>query len=315
MQNVTLVALAYSLTRSAWFTGVITFAQLGPMLLLSPLAGALADRKNRRTIMVTVAATQTVLSMALAVLAFDETPSKLLLVLIVSGIGIGAAINAPAAGATLPSLVPRQDLQSAIALNSAAMNASRVAGPILAGLASLLGGAPAVFAINGLTYLFVILAVCSVKVDFAPKGRPEERPLEQLKHGFRAARADRLVSRVLLTISVLSLCSLVFVYQMPLLANEQLGLSGWSFNLLFACFALGAAVGALSMGSFLSAHDRGAVTRNALFVFAVALAVFGSTRSVAVAFPAVFVLGAAYFMIITALSTTLQMQVALFTRI
>lgn len=310
MQNITLVALAYSLTRSAWFTGVITFAQLGPMLLLSPAAGALADRANRRTIMVAVAATQTVLSMVLAVVATDSTPSKVLLVLLVAGIGTGAAINGPAAGATLPSLVPREDLQSAIALNSAAMNASRVAGPILGGLVGTLGGAPLVFVVNGLTYLFVILAVCSVDVDFSPKGNIDEGPLDQLRRGLRAAKTDPVVSRVLVTISVLSLCSLVFVYQMPLLASRQLGLSGWRFNLLFACFALGAALGALSMGSFLSGHDRGRVARVALFVFAVSLAVFGTTHSPTVAFPAVFVLGGAYFVIITALSTTLQMQVA-----
>ena len=309
MQNITLVALAYSLTGSAWFTGVITFAQLGPMLLLSPAAGALADRADRRRIMVAVAATQTVLSMVLAVVATDPTPSKALLVLLVGGIGTGAAVNGPAAAATLPALVPRDDLQSAIALNSAAMNASRVAGPILGGLVGALGGAPLVFVVNGLTYLFVILAVCSVDVDFTPKGNRDEGPLEQLRRGLRAARADRVVSRVLVTISVLSLCSLVFVYQMPLLAERHLGLAGWRFNLLFASFALGAALGALAMGSFLSAHDRGRGIRVALFVFAGSLAVFGTTRTVAVAFPAVFVLGGAYFVIITALSTTLQMQV------
>jgi MFS family permease len=310
MQNVTLIALAYSLTGDAWFTGLITFAQLGPMLFLSPFGGALADRFDRRVLMVTLASIQMSLSMVLAAVALDDTPNRLVLVLIVAGIGCAGAINGPTANALLPTLVPRSDMQPAIALNSVSMNTSRVLGPLLGGLVGTLGGAPLVFAVNGLTYLFVIWALLSVDVDFSPKGRSADGPLEQLRVGLRAARADRIITRVLVTISLLSCCSLIFIYQMPLLAEQHLGLTGWRFNLLFASFALGAAAGAMSMGSFLSGHDRARTTRVALGVFAVALTVFGTTSSVPVAFVTAFVLGGAYFVIVTALSTTLQMRVA-----
>ena len=308
MQNVTLAALAFEL-RGPVFTGVVTFAQLGPMLFLSPVAGALADRVNRRTIMVSVATVQTVLSLLLALVARDPSPSRVVIVLLVAGIGIGAALNAPAANATLPALVPRQDLQSAIAINSAAMNASRFVGPLLSLVVVTVGGSPLVFAVNAATYLFVVVAVCSVHVDFSPKGDRTESPTEQLRKGLRAARADRLISRVLITISVLSLCSLSFVYQMPAIAKDHLGMSGNVYYVLFACFALGAMLGAMAMGSFLSHHDRGLMAKVGLFVFAASLAVFGTTTDRAVAFPALFVLGASYFMVITALSTTLQLQV------
>ncbi len=310
MQNVTLIALAYALTGDAWFTGLITFAQLGPMLFLSPFGGALADRFDRRVLMVSLASTQLVLSLLLAAVALDPTPNRALLVLIVATIGSAGAAYGPTANALLPSLVPRSDLQPAIALNSVSMNASRVAGPLLGGAVGSLAGPSAVFVVNALTYLFVIWAVMTVRVDFSPAGAKGEGPIEQLRVGLRAARADRIITRVLLTISTLSLCSLVFIYQMPFLAGEQLGLTDWRFNLLFAAFATGAALGAMSMGSFLSAHDRARTTRVGLGVFAVALAVFGTTRVVPVAFVAVFVLGAAYFVIVTALSTTLQMRVA-----
>ena len=75
----------------------------------------------------------------------------------------------------------------------------------------------------------------------ASVGRKGEGPIAQLRRGLAAARADTLITRVLITISVLSLCSLIFIYQMPLLAERQLDLTGWRFNLLFASFALGAA--------------------------------------------------------------------------
>ena len=309
MQNVTLISLAYALTGDAWFTGLITFAQLGPMLFLSPYGGALADRFDRRVMMVSLATVQLTLSMVLAGIALDDTPNRVALVLVVAGIGCAGAINGPTANALLPTLVPRTDMQPAIALNSVSMNTSRVVGPLLGGLVGSLGGASLVFFVNGLTYLFVIWALVSVDVDFSPKGRSSDGPLQQMKVGLRAARADRIISRVLATISLLSLCSLIFIYQMPLLAEQHLGLSGWRFNLLFASFALGAATGAMSMGSFLSGHDRARTTRVALGIFAVALAVFGTTYVVPVAFVTVFVLGGAYFVIVTALSTTLQMRV------
>ena len=309
MQNVTLIALAYSLTGDAWFTGLITFAQLGPMLFLSPFGGALADRIDRRVLMVSLAAVQMTLSLVLAAVALDDTPNRVALVLIVAGIGCAGAINGPTANALLPTLVPRADMQPAIALNSVSMNTSRVVGPLLGGVVGTIGGAPLVFAVNGMTYLFVIWALTSVDVDFSPKGASNVGPIEQLRVGLRAARSDRIITRVLVTISLLSLCSLIFIYQMPLLAEQHLDLTGWRFNLLFASFALGAALGAFAMGSFLSAHDRSRTTRVALGVFAVALALFGTTSFIPLAFAMAFVLGGAYFVIVTALSTTLQMRV------
>jgi len=309
MQNITLIALAYDLTGDAWFTGVITFAQLGPTLLISPFGGALADRINRRTLIVSLSCVQLVMSMVLALVALSDSPNRLVLVLVVASIGCANAINGPTMNALLPTLVPREDMQPAIAINSVSMNSSRVIGPLLGGALGSLAGSSVVFAVNGLTYLFVIWAVMTVKVDFSPKGRSGVGPAEQMREGLRAARADVLITRVLITISVLSLCSLIFIYQMPLMAEQHLGLSGWKFNLLFASFALGAAAGALSMGSFLSGHDRARTTRGGLFVFAASLAVFGTTSIVPLAFVTALILGAAYFVIVTALSTTLQMRV------
>ena len=103
----TLGVLAYQLTGEAWFIGVITFAQLGPMLLLSPIGGALADRVDRRRLMIAIAISQTVLSMVLAVVALSDQPNRIALVLIVFGIGVGASINGPTFSAMLPELVGR----------------------------------------------------------------------------------------------------------------------------------------------------------------------------------------------------------------
>ncbi|MFV0317107.1 MAG: MFS transporter [Microthrixaceae bacterium] len=309
MQNVILIALAYDLTDSSTFIGIITFAQLGPMLVLSPLGGAIADRVNRRVLMISIAALQGVLSALLAVVATSDEPSRAVLVIVVAGLGIGSAINAPAANAVLPELVGRRDLQGAVALNSASMNASRVIGPILGGIGAAIGGAPFVFAINAATYGFVILAVGTAHADFSAKGERGESPWKQVAGGFREARSDQVVGRVLVTIAVYSLCCLVFIYQMPLIADEQFGLEGWRYTLLFSTFGLGAFTGAVSMGSVLSGLSRARMVRIGLAVFGVALGIFGLSTSVWIGYPAVFVAGASYFVVVTALVTTLQLRV------
>ncbi len=309
MQNIVLGVLAYELTGEAWFIGVITFAQLGPMLLLSPVGGAVADRIDRRVLMIGIAVTQTVLSLALAAVTLHAQPNRVAIVGLVFLIGAGSALYGPAAAATLPALVGRRDLQGAVALNSAAMNASRVAGPILGGAVAAVGGPSLVFVVNAASFLFVVWAVGTVRADFSPKGLAGEGPLQQLREGVRAARADRVLTRVLVTISVFSLCSLVFIYQMPFIATTRLGIEGVAYTLLFAGFALGAALGALSMGSVFAGVARSRMSRGALVLFAAALTTFGLTTSPWVAYPAVFVTGAAYFVVVTALSTTMQMRV------
>ncbi len=310
MQNVILIALAYDLTDSSTFIGVITFAQLGPMLLLSPVGGAIADRVNRRVLMISIAATQALLSAALAVVVTRDDPSLVLLVVIVAGIGIGAALNAPTANAILPELAGRRDLQGAVALNSAAMNASRVVGPVLGGAAAAIGGATFVFMVNAATFVFVILAVATADADFSAKGKRGESPVAQMAGGIREARRDRVVGRVLVTIAAYSLFCLVFIYQMPRIADEQFGLVGWRYTLLFSTFGLGAFTGAISMGSWLTPFGRPLMVRAGLGVFAASLGVFALSWSTWTGFPSAFFAGASYFVIVTALVTTLQLRVA-----
>lgn len=309
MQNVILIALAYDLTGNATFIGIITFAQLGPMLILSPIGGAIADRVNRRWLIVGIASTQAALSLLLAVVATSDDPSQVTLVVIVFGLGISNSINAPTMNAVLPALAGRRDLQGAVALSSASMNGSRVIGPILGGALAAVSSDSAVFVVNAATYAFVILAVVTAKADFSPSGTTREPPLRQIAGGFREARRDSLVAQVLTTVAIFSMFSLVFIYQMPKIAAEQFDLEGWRYTLMFSTFGLGALVGALSMGSWLSGQKRSVMVRSGLAVFAVSLGAFALAPSVWLGFPSVFMCGVCYFVVVTALVTILQLRV------
>lgn len=136
MRTVVLGAYAYDLTGSSTYVGVLTFAQLGPLLLLSIPGGVVADLVDRRRWLIGTHLQQLVFAGLLAVLVTRD-PSPAALFWCVLAIGIGDALAAPAWGAALPTLVGREDLPGAIALNSVMINGSRVIGPAIAGVRSI----------------------------------------------------------------------------------------------------------------------------------------------------------------------------------
>lgn len=312
MQNVVLGALAYDLTGSPTFVGVVLFAQLGPFLLLSVVGGALADAVDRRRLLVTVSASQLVLSLLLAVVAAPERPSQVALVVVVFAIGVGQSMFNPAYSAMLPQLVDRRDLPGAIALHSAQMNGSRVVGPVIGAFLDSAVGASAVFAANGLSYLFVIASLVTVHLP-APAPHPGgPRGVRRLGAGLAVARRDPVVARCLVTIVVFSLLALTFVGQLPVVAERNLGIDERSgaYGVLYACLGVGAVAGALSIGTVFSRRPKEAIVRPALVAYAGALAAFALVRSPMLGYPVMLVVGVTYFAFITSLSTVLQQRLA-----
>ncbi|NLV55611.1 MAG: MFS transporter [Acidimicrobiales bacterium] len=306
MQNVVLGALAYDLTRSGTFVGLITAAQLGPMLLLSIVGGAIADTFDRRRTLTILALQQAVFSLVLAVIASPAEPDRVALVLAVLAIGVGNALYAPTFSAVVPILVPRRDLAGAIALNSVQMNASRVVGPAIGSILFSRFGASWVFALNGLSYLVVVAAIARVTL---PAPVPSaSRGVQRVVEGLRYARTHREVAQTLVTVFVLSLLTLPFITQMPTLADVNLGIAARSdaYGFLYAAFGLGAVVGALSIGTLFAPVDKARLARFGLVAFGALLVVWALLRDPGPAYPVAFLVGAAYFTVITSLSTVLQ---------
>jgi MFS family permease len=308
MQNVLLGAYALKLTGDPGYVGLLVFAQLGPLLFLGTFGGVLADVVDRRRLLIWMQLEQLVFSVVLAVLATSDHPSEVAIFFCVLAIGIGNAFSAPALGAILPTLVPREDLPGAVSLQSAQMNLSRVIGPAIGAPLYAAFGAATVFGLNALTYLFAVLAVVVARYS-ARNARPmQERGMARLLSGFRVAAADPLIRRILVTLTVFSFFSLVFVGLMPVVADHSLGIDPRSteYGLLYAAFGLGAALGAVSVGTLFASRSKPMLVRVALFAFAGLLALFALERHPSAAYPTVIVLGFAYFVVITSLSTVLQ---------
>jgi len=307
MQNVALGALAFQLTRSATFVALIGFAQLAPILLLAVVGGALADALDRRLLVAVTNAEQLVFSLVLAWVAYSPHPGRWPLFVAVLAIGIGNALSGPPLSSLLPTLVDREEIPGAVSLFSMQMNLSRVVGPAIGGVLLPYVHAWGIFAINSATYLFAVAAALAVprRARPAPTG---ERGLQRLIGGFTVARRDRLVRRLLLTITMFSFLCLPFIGLMPVIAGVSFGLStrGLPYGLLYACFGLGAAGGALAVGTVFASANRLRLARRGLVAFAVCLATFGLLRSAGPAYPVALLLGGSYFTVTTGMVTALQ---------
>jgi MFS family permease len=304
MQNVILGAMAYDLTHSATFVGVILFAQLGPLLLFS-MVGDVIDRRH---LLIWVSVVQGTLSVLLAWVARGDDPSRLWLVAITFGIGMGQAVFGPTYSALLPVLVSREDLNGAISLNSAQMNGSRVVGPAIAGLMEAKLGASTVFLVNAASYLLVIWALYTVALPPPIASDGEGSGLRKLLSGIAAAREDPVVGRSLVLVFTFSLLSLPFIGQLPTLADRNLGIDATSiqYGLLYTCFGAGAMLGALSIGTIWADRSMIRIVRVSMVAFAAFLGVFAWVGSIGPAYAVIVLVGFAYFAIITSLSTVLQ---------
>ncbi len=311
MQNVLLGAFGYELTGSAVFVGVLFFAQLGPLLFMSTVGGVLADVVDRRKLLIITQLEQLVLSVVLAGLAAAGNPSRLGIVVCVFAIGVGNSLSAPAIAAILPTLVPKADLPGAVSLQSVQMNLSRVIGPAIGAVIYSRTGAAPVFAINAGTYLFAVAGVVLARYRQYAPGEVEETGMARLLSGFRLAARDPLIRRILTTLVLFSFFSLSFVGLMPAIAADNFGIRPRSieYGLLYAVFGLGAATGAISVGTLLAGRSKAPIPRLGLFVFAGLLTVFALLRADAPAYPLGFVLGFSYFLVITSLATVLQENV------
>jgi MFS family permease len=311
MQNVALPAYITARTGSAGTVGIMVFAQLGPILLLSIPAGVLAARFSRRGLLIASNAAQLVGSVVLAYLVSkDAAIASLFLANLF--IGIAGAFGAPVYQASVPLLVDRRDLSGAIALNSTQLNGSRVIGPVIAAILTAAGfSISQLFLVNAATYLFMIAAVAIT--SFPPVvQRVAEQGWRQITTGLRIARERWILGRLLISMTVLSFFSLVVVGLFAPICKTNFGINPLSatYKWLYATWGVGACLGAISSGTVLAQVDKRRIIRPATIGMAVALIAFAAVSSTSLAFPISFVLGGFYFLMATAMTTVFQQEAA-----
>jgi MFS family permease len=215
-QNLAASLYVFERTHSPFLLGVLQFANFVPVLLLAPWGGSAADRFDRRRLLLATQFAATAVSGALAVLTWTGHVSVALVTVCALCLGVASAFSAPASQALIGDLVPRTELQSAVALNSMTYNLARAVGPALAGLSvEQLGYAPS-FAINAGSYLLLVVGLLLV----TPRARElASRSQARLRESLRIARQQPRLLAFLLIVTAVGFASDPVNTESPAFAN------------------------------------------------------------------------------------------------
>ncbi|MCL4465195.1 MAG: MFS transporter, partial [Chloroflexi bacterium] len=240
--------LVYSLTGSPLYLGFISFLTAIPNLFLALLGGALADRFERRRLMVVTQTASMVLAFVLSYLTLSGTVQVWHIAVIAFLNGIVFSLNTPVRQSIISDLVPRNDLTNAIALGSFQFQTSRMVGPALAGIIVAAFGPGWCFFINGASFLAVIWALLAMQVP--PQANARRQSLwRNMLEGLRYVRTSPIIVTLVGLAVVPSLLALPYTTLMPAFASSVLNVGPEGYGLLMSSSGLGAVVGALSVAS------------------------------------------------------------------
>jgi MFS family permease len=286
--------------------GLLAAAQFGPVLLIGPWAGLVADRSDKRKLLITVQAIAMVQSFALAALAFGGNPPLVAIYAVAFVGGITVAFDNPARRAFVVEMVPEEDINNAVSLNSALMTSARVVGPALAGLLVVTAGFGWAFALDGISYVTVITALAMMRSNELRRPPITAKAKGQVRAGLRYARSVPDLWVPLMMMVIVGTLAYNFNVVFPLFVTEDLGGTNLTFTLLFSVVSVGALAGAL-----IAAHRSRVDIRSvamAAIGYGAALALMTLAPSTPFAFAAGVLVGLGSIFFLTASTAIVQIR-------
>ena len=307
-QNLAASLFVYRQTHSPFLLGVLQFGTFIPVLLLAPWAGSAADRLDRRRLVLVTQLGSTALSGLLAALAWAGLARVWVVIVCGLGLGVGSAFAAPAAQALIGDLVPRRELESAVALNSMTYNLARAIGPTAAGVCVHTLGIAASFAINAGSYLVLVVGVLSVR----PRGlQRASRAETRLRESVRLVREQPRLLAFLLIVTAVGFASDPVNTESPAFARafgvSPFFLDTWS-GIIVGVFGAGAVAAAFLVAGRVAGSRRRMLAT--LTLLAAGMIGFSVMPSLWLGFPLLAVAGFGYLASNTSATSRLQLDVA-----
>ncbi|MCC6435123.1 MAG: MFS transporter [Acidimicrobiales bacterium] len=311
VQNATVPYVLYQLTRSEAWVGLATFAQFIPGVVFGPLGGSLADRLDRRRFLILTQALLGGAAVALWLLWAAGLRSPVAILLLVAATGVLSGLNIPTWQAFVPALVPREDLLSAITLNSLQFNAARAIGSGLAGLVLYKLGPANAFLLNAVSYLVVVGALLLLQLPTATARRPAEGGvMRQFAEAVRYARVRPGISLGIVMALLIAFLGNPIVQFAVVFAESVYHVGKLQYGLLAAAMGLGALVSAPLVSGWDTVVARGTVVRWTLPLYGLSVTIFGLSNGFVIGFVALIAAGAAFLAVISATNTAVQIIVA-----
>ena len=306
MQKVAQSWLVLQISGSPFLLGLDAFLGEIPIFLFSLAGGVIADRMDRRWLLLGSQAVQMTCAFLLAgLIAFDVVRVWHILTLSFI-VGLVQAFGGPAYQALIPSLVEPEDLSNAIALNSIQFNLARIIGPVLGGLALTGLGAAWCFALNGLSFIAVIVSLALLEIRFVPQWSNASF-VASIQEGIAFIRRQGAMESLIALAFLMTMLGIPMITFLPVFAKDVFRGGPNTFTLLLSVSGAGSVAGALIVAGLGNLAHKGRIMLIMLMVLGAATSGFALSRSLAASCLLVFLCGAALISVFSLVSSLVQL--------
>ena len=306
MQKIGQAWLVLELTGSGTLLGVTAALQQLPTLVVGPWSGLLADRTDKRRLLIVTQSLSGALALVLGCLLLTDLVEMWMVLVLATLLGTTEALDRPARQAFVSTMVGQEHLTNAVLLNSIVMNSARVVGPSIAGVLIATAGLATTFLVNAASFTAVVLALVLMRVDELLPSTPIARQPGQLREGFRYVRANPELVAPLSLMTVAGLFAYEWTVTLPLLARDAFDGDASTFGIMYTAMGLGAVVGGLAVAGTMQANVK-ALLRTA-WIFSVLMLALSFTPSLTTALLVLLVLGGASITLKSLANALLQLR-------
>lgn len=300
--------LIWRLTHSSKWLGAMGFASQIPVLIFGLFAGVIADRVFRHRLVIGVQVVAMMQASVLAILTITDSITPVMVFILTFCLGLVFAFDYPSRQSFLMDMVGREDIGNAVAINSSTVHGARVVGPVAAGFIVAAWGEGACFAINAVSYLFVIIALLMMRKEdfFAQEISRNSSWRESIKEAINVAWRSPEIRRPLMLMAVLSFASMPYVFIMPQVVNETFKGGAKELGVAMSFAGFGALSGAvtLALRKQIDGLEK-VITFSAVFA-GLALVLLAASHVAPVSLLLLVVVGYSTFLVVAGTNTIVQ---------
>jgi predicted MFS family arabinose efflux permease len=306
MQEIAQNWLVLEITNSPFLLGLDAFLGDIPIFLFSLVGGVIADRMDRRKLLMFSQLVQMSSAITLSILIATHKIQIWHILLSSFIVGTGQAFGGPAYSALVPSLVEKEDLPNAIALNSIQFNLARVIGPVLGGLALKYVGAAWCFGLNALSFVAVMISLMRLHINFNPP-RTADSILTGMKQGIGFIRKQGAMETLILIAFCMTALAIPMITFLPVFAKDVFHKNELTYTLFLVTSGLGSITGALTVAALGNIANKGQVALAMLIALGAGITGFSLSKSVALSCVLLFFSGAVLMCAFAMISSLVQL--------
>lgn len=297
-----------SLTDSQSMVALVQSSVTLPIMIFSLLAGVFADNFDRRKVMLIAQFFMLIVSIILAILAYEGLLSPWTLLGFTFLIGCGTALHNPSWQASMGDIVSRDELSAAVSLNSMGFNLMRSIGPAAGGAIVAVAGAAAAFTVNALSYVGIITALWLWRPSTPRRHLPRERMGSAFSAGLRYVAMSPNLMKVIFRGFLFGVSAIAILALLPLIVRELLQGGALVYGVLLGCFGMGAVCGALLNARLRARLQNERITQSAFIAFALSCMALGLSRHEVFSGAALLLAGGSWVMALSLFNVTIQLS-------